>query len=432
MTLPISLAAIYQRRATPTPQHDYTTGLRQHQIQPAGDWLYWLIMAGRGWGKTHTGAHWILQQAMRVVGDYAVIAPTFKDVRKVCVEGPSGILKTAAPGHVVAYNKGNGVLTLANGSLIHTLSADQPDRIRGYNLSGAWCDEVATWRYDASWYDGLIPALRIGERPRVVITTTPRSTKLMRDLAGRTEGDTVAFTRGSTWDNSDNLSAAILTEFRRWEGTTRGRQELHGELLDDMPGANWRRPWIERSRVDKAPDLIRIVIGVDPAGSANTGTGSSKKGASDETGIVVAGVDRMGDFYVLDDKSLTASPDGWARQAVHCFDEHAADRIVAEKNFGGDMVEATLRNVRSDVPLRMVTASKGKAIRAEPIAALYEQRKVHHVGAFPDLEDQMCTWEPASSYSPDRMDALVWALTELSGVNPASAWIEAMHRRMGR
>lgn len=285
------------------------------------------------------------------------------------------------------------------------------------------CDELAAWRYDASWYDGLIPALRIGERPRVVITTTPRSTKLMRDLAGRTEGDTVAFTRGSTWDNAANLSDPILEEFRRWEGTTRGRQELHGELLDDMPGANWRRPWIERSRInaDQLPDLLRVVVGIDPAGSSTAN--------SDETGIVVAGVDRQGRFYVLDDASIVASPDGWARQAVNRYDQHTADRIVAEKNFGGDMVEATLRNVRPGLPLRMVTASKGKAIRAEPIAALYEQSRVHHVGAFPDLEDQMCTWEPASAYSPDRMDALVWALTDLSAPSAGHAWLTGLQLR---
>jgi predicted phage terminase large subunit-like protein len=311
------------------------------------------------------------------------------------------------------------------------LSADNPDRIRGYNLSGVWADEMGAWRYESSWYDGLIPALRIGEYPRAFITTTPRSTKLMRDLAGRTDGSVVML-RGSTWDNRDNLSAAQLAEYEKWRGTTRGRQELEGELLEDMPGANWRRPWIDQYRINPSfdkvtgkitnlPELHRIVIGIDPSGTADDG--------SDECGIVAAGIARDGHMYVLDDASLVASPDGWANRAVRLYREHDADRIVAEKNFGGDMVEATLRHVDANLPIRMVTASRGKSVRAEPIAALYEQGRVHHVGAFVDLEDQMTQWEESSKDSPDRMDALVWALTELAKGDAGHAFLTAWKRR---
>lgn len=412
---------ILQEQANPPARHNYLADLRPNQTPPDTDWLICLAMAGRGFGKTHAGARWLLHEASRNPGEYAVVAPTFTDVRAVCVEGPSGILRACAPDDFAGYHKTKNEITLTNGSVIHMLSADQPDRIRGYNFRGVWCDELGAWRYDSAWYDGLVPALRIGDRPRAFITTTPRSTRLMRDLASRTDG-TFVLLRGSTWDNRENLSAAALAEFARWEGTTRGRQELHGELLEDMPGANWRRPWIDQHRTTDTPDLHRIVIGVDPSGNSGDG--------SDECGIVVAGIDHDQHVYVLDDASLVASPDGWARTVVHLYDRHQADRVVAEKNFGGDMVEATLRHVRADLPVRMVTASRGKAVRAEPVAALYEQGRVHHVGAFPDLEDQMTQWEPSNPDSPDRMDALVWAVTELATGDAASAFLEATRRRM--
>ena len=390
------------------PQRPYAQLARPEQREPAGDWLVWLIMAGRGWGKTWVGANWLLDQAAEQPGDYAVVSPTFTDVRKVCVEGPSGILKQALPGEIKDYNRGTWKITLANGSVIHMISADEPDRVRGYNLSGAWCDELGAWRQENTWHDGLLPALRIGDRPRVVVTTTPRSTKLMRELAGRRD-QSVVFTRGSTWDNADNLSPAALAEFKRWEGTTRGRQELHGELLDDMPGALWRRHWIDDNRraVEQVPDLRRVVVGLDPSGTSHKD--------SDEAGVVTVGIDAQGELWVIGDNSGVYSPDGWARMAGNAYDRHQADRVIAERQYGGDMVETTLRHVRPDVPVETVNASRGKAVRAEPVAALYEQGRVHHVGAYPDLEDQLCTWTPAEGWSPDRLDALVWAVTALTG-----------------
>lgn len=402
------------------PPLDYLNELRPDQLPPADlDWLIWLIMTGRGWGKTHTGARWLLDQAEREIGDYAIVAPTFTDVRKVCVEGPSGILAAARPGAILpgAYNRSTWQITLANGSKLHMLSADQPDRIRGYNFRGAWCDETGAWRYDAAWYDGLVPALRIGARPRVVITTTPRGTRLMRDLVARSDG-TVAITRGSTWANRAHLSAVALAEFQRWEGTSRGRQELHGELLDDMPGAHWRRHWIDEHRAEKPPELRRVVVGVDPSGTAHDG--------SDECGIVVAGIAHDGQVYVLDDASRVASPDAWARIVVDRYDRHVADRVIVERNFGGDMVTSTLHHVRKTLPVTTVVASRGKAVRAEPIAALYEQGRVHHIGAFTDLEDQMCTWEAGSPDSPDRMDALVWAITALVETGSVSVFLREL------
>ena len=415
-------AAVAQAEAALHPnRHDYRAGLRENQCPPDGDWSIWLIMAGRGFGKTHAGVRWLLSEATANPGEYAMIAPTFTDVRKLCVEGESGLLKAVAADDLIGYHKTKWEIHLANGSIIHMLSADQPDRVRGYNFRGAWCDELGAWRYPETWYDGLIPALRIGEHPRVVVTTTPRSTKLLRDLYGRTDG-TVKITRGSTWDNAANLSPVSLAQYRMWEGTTRGRQELHGELLEDMPGAKWQRPWIEDHRVTEHPELTRVIVGVDPSG--NSGKGGKNKG--DETGIVVVGIAADGQIYVLDDASLEASPDEWAKAVAKAYELHSADRVVAEKNFGGAMVEHTLRMAAPDLPIKMVTASRGKVIRAEPVAALYEQGRVHHVGAFPELEDQMTQWESSNPDSPDRMDALVWAITELTGGASGTAFLAAM------
>lgn len=423
---------LVQEAAEPQPGHNYLANLRPNQIPPDGDWLICLAMAGRGWGKSHAGARWLLQQASTTKGYYAVVAPTFTDVRAVCVEGESGLIAALeAAGEPYEYHKTKNEITLRNGSVIYMLSADRPDRIRGYNLAGAWCDEMGSWRYESAWYDGLTFALRKGDYPRVFVTTTPRSTKLMRDLAGTTDG-TLVMLRGSTWENKANLSAAQLKRYEAIEGTTRGRQELHGELLEDMPGANWRRPWIDGHRIQPVldedtgevlnlPAFQRVIIGVDPSGTATKN--------SDECGIVVAGMAQDGQVYVLADESLVASPDGWARVVARAYDKWSADRVVAEKNFGGDMVASTLRHVRDSLPIRMVTASRGKAVRAEPIAALYEQGRVHHVGAFPDLEDQMTQWEPSNPDSPDRMDALVWALTELTKGDQGQAFLTAWKRQ---
>jgi phage terminase large subunit-like protein len=386
---------------------------------PDENWNIWMFMAGRGCGKTWAGSNWIIEQAFKNPGTmWAVVAPTFRDVRVTCFEGPSGIRRQLEPGEEMQWRRNELRLDLVNGSVIYGYSADQPERLRGSNLSGAWCDEMGSWQYEEAWYEGLVPALRIGEHPRVLVTTTPRPTHLIRDLFGRRDG-TLHITTASTWENSKNLSAAALDELRRrYEGTRLGRQELEGELLEDLEGALWKRSDIDAARVklSEVPDLIRVVVGIDPAVTSNED--------SDETGIVVAGDDGHGHGYVLADYSMKGTPEQCMREAVRAYKRHGADCIVAEVNNGGDFIGAVVRAVDPDVPYHTVRASRGKALRAEPVSALAEQRRLHHVGSFPDLEDQLCSYVPGIGSSPDRMDALVWAVFELRGLSQAS-WLSA-------
>jgi phage terminase large subunit-like protein len=379
----------------------------------------WMFMAGRGCGKTWAGSNWIIEQALKNPGTmWAVVAPTFRDVRVTCFEGPSGIRRQLEPGEEDQWRRNELRLDLVNGSILYGYSADQPERLRGSNLSGAWCDEMGSWQYEETWYEGLVPALRIGEHPRVMVTTTPRPTKLVRDLYGRRDG-TVHITTASTWENAANLSAAALDELRRrYEGTRLGRQELEGELLEDLEGALWKRSDIDAARVrlGDVPDLIRVVVGIDPAVTSTE--------ESDETGIIVAGDDGHGHGYVLADYSMKGSPEACMREAVRAYKRHGADCIVAEVNNGGDFIGAVVRAVDPDVPYHTVRASRGKALRAEPVSALAEQRRLHHVGNLPELEDQLCAYVPGIGDSPDRMDALVWAVFELKGLSQAS-WLSA-------
>jgi len=325
------------------------------------------------------------------------------------VEGESGILACSPKHDRPEYQPGLRRITWRNGAIATCYSADEPDRLRGPQHDGAWCDEIASWRYPDAW-DMLMLGLRIGRNPRVVATTTPRPVKLIRNLLAR-EGKDVAVTRGRTIENVANLAPAFLSEImRRYEGTRLGRQELDAELLEDVPGALWQREWFDRDRVASAPDLRRVVVAIDPAMSTNEG--------SDETGIVVAGVGGDGHGYVVDDLSGRYAPHEWATRAVDAYRRHQGDRIVAEVNAGGEMVQATLRTVDANVSFMAVHASRGKVIRAEPVAALYEQRKVHHVGSLSVLEDQLCGFtsdfdRSRAGYSPDRLDALVWALSDL-------------------
>jgi phage terminase large subunit-like protein len=375
---------------------------RPSQTAPDSDWQTWLILSGRGWGKTRTGAEWIVEQAQTQPGSrWAVVAPTFADARDTCVEGDSGILYALGENPAV-WNRSLGELLLANTSRIKLFSADEPDRLRGPQHHGAWCDELAAWRYPDAW-DQLQFGLRLGDRPRTVVTTTPRPTALVRRLHDRA---TTHVTTGHTLENADNLAAAAVEELTAtYAGTRLGRQELAGELLTDTPGALWTIEAIAAGRVPHPPaDLDRVVVAVDPAVTSGDD--------SDLTGLVAVG--RHGDrLYVLEDRSARLTPDGWAREAVALADRWQADRVVAEVNNGGDLVERVLRQVDRDLPYRAVRATRGKAVRAEPVAALYEQGRVHHVGTFDALEDQLCTWTPDAPGSPDRMDALVWACTDL-------------------
>jgi len=380
---------------------------RPSQLPPEGDWRVWLLLAGRGFGKTRSGAEWVREQIERgTAGRIALVAPTAADARDVMVEGESGLLAIAPNDRRPRYEPSKRRLTWFNGAIATLFSADEPERLRGPQFDAAWCDELAAWRYGQDAWDMLMMGLRLGENPRVVATTTPRPVRLIRALLKTAD---CAVTRGSTRENADNLAPSFMSAIlAQYEGTRLGRQEIEAELLDDVPGALWTRDTIERARVSAVPTLRRVVVAIDPAASASE--------SADETGIVVAGVGENGHAYVLDDLSGRFHPQGWAARAIAAFQSRQADRIVAETNNGGEMVEATLRTVDSAVPYKPVHASRGKIMRAEPVAALYEQGRVHHVGAFPALEDQMCAFTggaPSPRPSPDRLDALVWALTEL-------------------
>jgi phage terminase large subunit-like protein len=304
------------------------------------------------------------------------------------------------------YNKSNQTVILPNGSRIKGFSAEEPDRLRGPQHHGGWLDELAAWPR-AETYDQYKFGLRLGQHPKTVITTTPRPTKIIKELIA---DESTFVTRGSTFDNRLNLAPAALAEFeRKYAGTRLGQQELFGAILDDNPGALWTRALIDDARktTEELPSFTRVVVGVDPAVTSGED--------SDSTGIVTAAMDAQGHYYVLSDDTLKASPQEWATKAVQVFERYRADRIVAETNNGGDLVVHLFQQVKATIPVRKVTASRGKTVRAEPIAALYEQGRVHHVGYFSEMEDQMCEFEPGLNMkSPDRMDALVWALTELS------------------
>lgn len=386
---------------------DWELWARPEQLLPMGNWRTWLILAGRGFGKTRTGAETVRQW----VHKYALvnlIAATADDARDIMIEGESGILATCPSNERPIYKTSKRQLEWPNGAKSLIFTADEPERLRGKQHMKLWMDELASWRYAES-FDQAMFGLRLGNNPQSIVTTTPRPTKIIRDLA---RDPTTFVTRGSTYDNRANLAPAFFAEIiKKYEGTRLGRQELNAEILDDNPNALWKRERIDELRVAKAPSFKRIVVGVDPAVTSNE--------KSDETGIVVAGIARHPDGtdhgYIIEDASLIASPDAWARKAVQVYREHEADRIIGEGNNGGDLIEVIIRTIDKQVAYKKVIASRGKVKRAEPIAALYEQGRVHHVGSFSKLEDQMCSFDPLdeSADSPDRMDALVWALTEL-------------------
>lgn len=392
---------------------------RPNQLAPEGDWLIWLILSGRGWGKTRTGAEWIAHKALSMPKTrWAIVARTFADARDTCAEGESGIVNVLHRYQALQnWNRSMGEILLTNGSRIKLFSAEEPDRLRGPQHHGAWCDELAAWEDPDAW-DQLQFGLRLGEHPQTVITTTPRPVALLKNLLNR---ETTYITRGNTFENAKNLAPAALMELQaRYAGTRLGRQELEGELLEDIEGALWSRSWIENARITTAqlPPLYRIIVAIDPAVTSGED--------SDETGIVTAGASADGHFYVLEDSTLKATPDAWGRRAVQAFRDWKADRIVAEVNNGGDMVIMVIQQVDRNAPVTKVHASRGKRLRAEPISALYEQGRVHHVGAFTKLEDQMVSWTPESNDSPDRLDALVWALTELKDGSSSQAMLASM------
>jgi predicted phage terminase large subunit-like protein len=383
---------------------------RPEQLAPAGDWSVWVYLAGRGSGKTRSAAEWIREQVESGRSRrLALVGPTAGDVRDVMVEGESGLLAISPPWFRPKYEPSKRRITWPNGAIATLYTADEPERLRGPQHDGAWADELCAWRFAEAW-DQLMFGLRLGENPRCVVTTTPKPTKELRELL--TLPSTVK-TTGSTYDNRANLAPTFFEKIvRKYEGTRLGRQELLAEVLEDVEGALWNRAMIDDARRSTAPDMARVVVALDPAVTSGED--------SDETGIVVAGKGVDGEFYVLEDGTCRLSPDAWARRAVALYDKHSGDLIVGEVNNGGDLVERVIRTVRPRVNYKAVRASRGKVTRAEPIAALYEQGRVHHVGSLPQLEDQMCAFVPdALTESPDRVDALVWALSELSAATPS-------------
>lgn len=388
--------------------NSWTSQARPEQLPPKGDWTTWLILAGRGFGKTRTGAEWVRSLAENsAVSRIALVGPTAADVRDVMVEGESGILSICPNWNRPAYEPSKRRLTWPNGVQAAMFSSEEPERLRGPQHGAAWCDELAAWRNVEETWSMLNFGLRIGTLPRTTITTTPKPIKILKELVKNADGH-VSITRGSTYDNRDNLAPAFFSQIvKRYEGTRLGRQELNAEILEDIEGALWTRDSIEAGRVPKNTmlEFQRIVIAVDPAVSNNED--------SDETGIIVAALGFDGEGYVLEDLSGRYTPTEWATKAVGAYRRYRADRIVAEVNQGGLLVENTIRVIDPNVSLRMVHASRGKLIRAEPVSALYEQRRVHHLGGFFELEDQLCSFAPGSKDSPDRLDALVYAITDL-------------------
>ncbi len=409
--------------ATSTLYNEWQSTARDSQITPPqsiyGDYNIWLILAGRGWGKTRTGAMDTIMYALRNPEvQVAVVTPTFGDIRRVAFGGISGIIKNLPQeclmsGRGKGYNASASEITLYNGSKIMGFSATEPDRLRGPQFHRAWCDELAAWFYPDT-FDQLMFGLRLGDNPQCVITTTPKPVPLIRNIMKR-KG--LVITRGSTFENEANLAPAALENLKEKYANTRlGRQELYAELLDDSEGALWNYRNLDETRVtkDEVPELRRIIVAIDPAVTNNEG--------SDETGIVIAGQADNGRYYVLEDVSGKMTPDGWGRLAIDMYYKYQADRIVAEVNNGGDLVERLIRTIDNEVSYTPVNASRGKMVRAEPIAALYEQKKVSHVGMFSELEEQLCSFTVGSKKSPDRLDALVWALTELSQSSGTATW----------
>ena len=382
-----------------------------HQVPPPGDWYVWLLLGGRGSGKTMAGTHFVLDH-LRTQGKKARVgigAPTIADARDVCAEGVTGLISLAPT--EFRYNRSMGEAHHKDGGYVKFMGSEEPARWNGPQWSLLWADELALWN-EASWHQAQF-GLRLGEHPRAIVTTTPKNREFVRTLS---ELGTTATVRATTYDNP-TLSHTVQERLRQQYGGTRiGRQEILAEWLDDVPGALWQWSMIHSKPLLEIPALERIVVAIDPAVTANK--------TSDDTGIIVVGRADTDEYYVLSDYSGKYSPDAWAGKAIDAYELHKADRIIGEVNNGGDMVEHTLRTIRTGIPYTAVHATRGKRIRAEPIAALYEQGKVFHAPGLNDLEEQLVSWTPDSSGSPDRLDALVWAMTELSQKGkPNIRWI---------
>jgi phage terminase large subunit-like protein len=404
---------------------DWEWWARPKQLPPLppegkSSWRVWFLMGGRGVGKTWVGSHFINRKA-QTTKRIALVGRTASDVRDTMVEGESGLLATSPPWFMPKYEPGKRRVTWPNGCQALCFSADEPSVLRGPQFEAAWADELASWKRPETW-DNLLLGLRLGNAPQAVVTSTPRPTKLVKSIL---EKDSTVVSRESTYENLENLAEEWATDvISQYEGTRLGLQELHAQILDDNPNALWKRETIDDNRVTKYPDLDEIVVAVDPA--------TSEKGApltNSETGICVGGrqglrLDRKSHGYVLDDVSIQGTPEVWAREVVTAYHKWQADRVVAEANNGGALVKYTIQTIDPDVPVELVYASRGKQPRAQPISAMDAQGRIHHVGIFGELEDQMCEWEPGMK-SPDRLDARVWLFNALM-VGEADKYVKVL------
>jgi phage terminase large subunit-like protein len=393
---------------------NWTSFAHDHQREPLIDWRTWLILGGRGAGKTRAGAEWVRDVARDGQARIALVGETEHDVREVMIEGVSGVLAVHADDKRPQWIPTRRRLEWSNGAVAEAFSAEQPDSLRGPQFSHAWCDELAKWRQAEAAFDNLQFALRLGTRPRQLVTTTPRPISLLKRLMA---DPATVLTRAATQDNAWHLSAAFIDHVQaRYGGTRLGRQEIDGEIIEERSDALWSRAGLESARVLQAPaNLMRIIVAVDPPVSSTQ--------RADACGLIAAGMAEGGMIYVLaDDTCAGLSPQAWASKAVALYHRLAADSLVVEVNQGGDLVRAVIREVDRSVPVREVRATRGKWLRAEPVAQLFEQGRVKLAGAFPELEDEMCDFGLdglSSGRSPDRVDALVWAVTAL---NQGAKW----------
>lgn len=385
--------------------YDWQIWARDSQLLPVGDWLAWLIIAGRGWGKTRTGAETIRQWQSEGVMRMALVGQTPAEVRDVMIEGESGILAISPPWNKPVYKSTQSKVCWNNGAVAHVYSAENPEVLRGPQHEKAWIDELAKFRYAQDTWDNTMFGLRLGDNPQVIITTTPRPTKTLKSIM---TNKTTVITKGTTYENKANLPLKFFENIvATYESTRLGRQELYAEILGDTPGALWTRNTIDNSRVSKLPELKRIVVAIDPSTTSNAD--------SDEAGIIVGGLGVNNEGYVLEDYTIKASPAKWAKIALTAYYKWKADRIVGEANNGGDMIETIIKSYDVTASYKKVWASRGKIVRAEPISSLYEQGRIHHLGYHEQLEDELCEYVPGAK-SPNRLDAMVWAMTELMGV----------------